>query len=384
MRGLIVLRELISRRALVRAAIGLIAAATSVSRAADHPASSQISSASPTFGLWYTVWWTADDQFGHWSRCHRLPKRGKYTSGDPAVIADHYRQFRNLGVDFLIMDDTNSVGNDGGRINDNIRAWFDFMDARPASQRIPICIGGGGEMRGGGRPAQSGAADFYAENWARRPSYFQMNGKPLLLVDTDDNYGPGAWDDPRFTVRWAYNGDNHESIGRRQTWGWGSYHPAPILAECMSIWPGHRFPQNVVKLGNDPLEEAREGGRTYVQAWLRVLKAHPQYVTVADWNNFEEDTAIEDSFGWEDARGFAAPSLYRRITRAYSRLRSGQLVKGEYYRDEQQPEVYLFDGKKLVHQPDMPARTAVIHVPAGLLERIRRRLEASAASRAGA
>jgi len=37
-------------------------------------------------------------------------------------------------------------------------------------------------------------------------------GKPLVLVDTDKNYGPGDWDDARFTVRWAYNGDNHAAM----------------------------------------------------------------------------------------------------------------------------------------------------------------------------
>jgi hypothetical protein len=325
----------------------------------------------PGIGLWYTVWWTKDDQFGHWGRCHHLPTRGRYTSGDPAIIADHYRQFRNLGIDFLIMDDTNGVGNDAGRINDNIRAWFDFMDARPAAERIPICIGGGGEMRAGGRDAQKGAADFYFANWAGRPSYFKLAGKPLLLVDTDKNYGPGDFDDPRFSVRWVYNGDNHEAMGKRQAWGWGSYFPPPIVPECMSMWPGHRFPGNVEKLGQDPLEEPRDGGQLYVRMWLRVLKAAPQFVTVADWNNYEEDTAIEDSYAWDDAAGYATPKLYTRITRAYSRLRNKRLVKGECYRDENRPEVYLYDGKRLVHQSAMPTRAAVILVPAGMLEDIR-------------
>jgi hypothetical protein len=236
----------------------------------------------PQIGLWYTVWWTNDDQFHHWENCHVFPARGRYSAGDPAVIAADYAQFRDLGVDFLIMDDTNGVGNDGGRINDNIRAWFDFMDGRPAAERIPICIGGGGEMRAAGKAGQHGAADFYWAQWAQRPSYFRLNGKPLLLVDTDKNYGPGDFDDPRFTVRWVYNGDNHAAIGQRKTWGWGSYAPAPVLKECMSIWPGHRFARNVAKLGKDPLEEPREGGELYAREWLRVLKAQPQYVTIAD------------------------------------------------------------------------------------------------------
>ncbi|MGQ9651259.1 MAG: hypothetical protein ACUVXJ_14210 [Phycisphaerae bacterium] len=245
----------------------------------------------PAIGMWYTVWWTKDDQFKHWVNRHVLPTRGPYTAGDPQIIAAHYAQLRDLGVDFLIMDDTNCVGNDGGRINDNIRAWFDFMDRLAATERILICIGGGGEMREEGAKGQSRAADVYWQAWAQRPSYFHLDGKPLLLVDTDDNYGPGDWDDSRFAVRWAYNGDNCESMARRKTWGWGSCEPAPILAESMSIWPGHRFPRHVAEQGQDPLEEPREGGRLYVRMWLRVLQARPRFVTIADYNNFEEETA---------------------------------------------------------------------------------------------
>lgn len=326
-------------------------------------------------GLWYTVWWTADDQFRHWTNCHRFPSRGRYTAGDPAIIKAHFATFRELGVDFLIMDDTNNAGNDGGRINDNIRAWFDFMDAQPETNRIPICIGGGGEMRGGGKPAQQAAGDFYWQAWAQRPSYFKLNGKPLVLVDTDKNYGPGDWDDVRFSVRWAYNGDNHAAMKKNKTWGWGSYAPAPELEECMSIWPGHRFPKYVAEQGKDPLEEPREGGQLYVREWLRVLKARPQFVTVADWNNFEEETAIEGSYAWEDSHGHCVPDLYVRITRAYSRLRSAHLVKGEYYRAEDQAEVYLFDGKQLVYQSGMPRRATVILVPNELFAGIKNGLK---------
>jgi hypothetical protein len=324
-------------------------------------------STGPRLGLWLTVWWTKDDQFHHWANCHRFPILGRYGSGDPAVIAAHYAQFRQMGVDFLILDDTNGVGNDGGRINDNIRAWYNFMDRKPPAERIPMCIGGGGEMRAGGRTAQQRAAEYYWQNWARRPSYFSLNGKPLLLVDTDKNYGPGDFEDPRFTVRWAYNGDNHAAMERRNTWGWGSYEPAPVLAECMSIWPGHRFPKNVEQQGRDPLEDPREGGRRYAREWLRVLKAHPQFVTVADWNNFEEESAIEESYAWEDPFGYSVPDLYVRITRDYAQLRTGTLVKGEYYREETKAGVYLFDGERLVHQNAMPRRTVVIAVPSGVL-----------------
>lgn len=334
----------------------------------------------PGIGLWYTVWWTQDDRFHHWANCHRFPARGRYSAGDPAVIAAHYAQFRELGIDFLIMDDTNGMDNDGGRIKQNIRAWFDFMDAQPAAARVPICIGGGGEMREEGRAGQQRAANFYWDALARRPSYFQLAGKPLLLVDTDKNYGPADFDDPRFTVRWVYNGDNHAAMARLQTWGWGSYEPAPVLPECMSFWPGHRFPRQVAAQGLDPLEEPREGGAHYVREWLRVLKARPRFVTIADWNNFEEETAIEDSFAWEDARGYAVPNLYTRITRAYARLRSETLVKGECYRSESDPRVYLFDGNRLVYQGALPPRVATILVPEAVFDRLARRYAAGTPS----
>ena len=218
-------------------------------------------------------------------------------------------------------------------------------------------------------------------------------------MDTDKNYGPGDFEDARFTVRWVYNGDNHAAMKQRKTWGWGSYAPAPVLEECMSIWPGHRFPRHVVQLGKDPLEEPREGGERYVREWLRVLKAQPQFVTIADWNSFEEETAIEDSYAWEDRWGHAVPDLYTRITRAYSRLRAGMsamarstakpggrgdvsphayakaLVRGEYYRSENSPKVYLFDGKRLVYEAAMPRRAAIILVPEELFGRMQKELK---------
>ncbi|MGQ9925112.1 MAG: hypothetical protein ACUVSM_14455, partial [Armatimonadota bacterium] len=146
---------------------------------------------------------------------------------------------------------------------------------------------------------------------------------------------------------------------------------------CMSISPGHLFPKFLAEQGLDPLEEPREGGNLYARKWLTVIKADPRFVTIADWNNFEEETALEESPSWEDPRGFSVPDLYIRITRAYSRLRDEVLVKGEYYRDETEPEVYLFDGRNLVHVGEMPRRATVILVPKGMLARIKDRLKSA-------
>lgn len=351
---------------LVRASL-LIPAALVVSAAMQSGARAQ-EPPSPRIGLWYTVWWTEADEYNHWSDCHVFPLRGIYDAGDPELIADHYAQFVDLGIDFLIMDDTNGWANDGGLIARNIEAWFDFMDDLPAEERIPICIGSGGEMRLMGADGQQQAADHYWDELAQRPSYFHLDGKPLLLVDTDKNYGPEDWDDERFTVRWAYNGDNTEAMVRNQAWGWGAFGTPPVLEESMPMWPGHRFHAWVIEQGRDVLEEPREGGRRYVRNWLHCLEAAPEFITIADWNNFQEETAIEDSYHWLDPMGYCVPNLYTRITRAYSRLRTGDLVEGEYYREKSSPHVYLYDGEELVHQGAQPKWATVILTPDGLLQ----------------
>ena len=63
-----------------------------------------------------------------------------------------------------------------------------------------------------------------------------------------------------------------------------------------------------------------------------------------------------------------------RITRAYSRLRSETLVQGEFYRAENHPDVFLFDGSRLVYQSAMPRRAAVILVPDGLFRKLKEKL----------
>ena len=94
----------------------------------------------------------------------------------------------------------------------------------------------------------------------------------------------------------------------------------------MNTRPGHRFPRRVTERGLDPYEEPR---------------------------------------------GYAVPNLCTRPTRAYPRLRTEPPLKGEYYRDEAEPEVYLFDGGRFVYQSALPRRATAIVAPAGMLERMR-------------
>jgi len=75
--------------------------------------------------------------------------------------------------------------------------------------------------------------------------------------------------------------------------------------QCRHWTNCHVFPTRGRYTAGDPAVIAAH----YVREWLRVLKARPQFVTIADWNNFEEETAVEDSFAWEDGQGHAVPEI---------------------------------------------------------------------------
>ena len=89
------------RRAIRLLPLVLVQVAGALASLRADPPAAPAGAPRPRIGLWYTVWWTADDRYRHWVNCHRLPVRGRYAAGDPAVISEQASTFRDLGVDFL-------------------------------------------------------------------------------------------------------------------------------------------------------------------------------------------------------------------------------------------------------------------------------------------
>lgn len=320
---------------------------------------------SPQIGVFYTAWWDEEDKFKHWSdardRVKMTPTLGHYSGNDPIVIRAQYRAMRECGVDFVVMDDTNTLFVDDGIINRNIRAWFDFMDALPADQRLPICIAFGGELnQHADRDSFLKAADSLWQQFAQRPSYFRLDGKPLALWYIEKDV-LSDWTDARFTVRRCYHFLRTPDQGRTQGWGWGALPYPPDNTECMSLMPGWQ-------LGNDP-GVPRRGGDFYMESWLRVLKAHPRFTLLTDWNNWQEQTSLEDSSDWKDSYGYSTPNWYRQITTAYAALRARHFLSGAYYRAEGETSVYYCSRAQVfVHVPAYPHRKPVILVPTGWMD----------------
>lgn len=315
-------------------------------------------------GVWYITIWDRKDEFKHWqsvaARGAAMPSGGPYSADDPEVIARQWRQMRECGVDFLVLDDTNTVHVDNNGIDRSIRAWFDFMDAKPAASRIPIAVVAGGELnQHNKRRAWREAVDYLWQTYARRPSYLRADGRPVLHWYIEKDLWP-EWDDPRWTIRRTYHFLRPDGQRRYGGWGYGGEPDPPCNSECMSFHPGWDL---------SPPGRPRENGDFYRRMWLKALRCRPRPRTIllSDWNGWHEGTALEDSPSWKDTYGDPAPAWYRLLTRGYIAAFKGKVLEGFYYRNEASPYVFLRRSGRWEHQGAYPRGIPVIVLPQGSL-----------------
>ena len=117
------------------------------------------------------------------------------------------------------------------------------------------------------------------------------------------------------------------------------------------------------------VQELPDAWERFERAVDVVVKAKPKYVAIADWNQWHEKCAVEDCTDWVDHDGYSTPDWYRQIIQGYVAMCRGEILPGWYYREEGSPNVYLWSGAKLVHQPAYPHRRPTLLTPKGLLDR---------------
>ena len=347
------------------------AAPTTAPTKTEKPKKEYYSSA---VGMWYTVWWDskeADAQYyeHHWLKETRVKplKHGYYAADDPAKLQDDFTYFNRIGIDYLILDDTNNHMADGGNIASHINACF--KKAKELGNKAPkLCFAGGSPLLGGNEEGMIGEMDiFYGYANMYKDNTFFWKGKPLFVnFNSPNNYG---WQDPkgRFTMRPAA-GHTSEGKGYIQKYGLDKigmygwvFDYQYNTSEVYGISPGWSRSHNGLSSGSPP--QSREQGKRYQEAWLAAVKRKPEMIVVASWNDHAEETGIEAVELLEpiDGRGEEDPFYYQRITEGYLALRTGYL-ENFCYQSEAGGPVYRYQAGRL--RPARPeTREAVILVP---------------------
>lgn len=301
-------------------------------------------------GIWYSVWYAYLDEMSNsvqrntWNAWDiqydvLLPDGtyGKYDSLDEDFIFFHLEQMADLGIDFVIMDQTNHIDVENGYINERalkfaqcIKEWNDIPENRP----IKYCSAIGAIQWSNNAASIEQEAkilwDRYCmQEFGTSDYHYYLDDKPLLIVYGDggeelwNNYDGKKTYGEMFTIRYADNGSNP---GR---YGWAFDKGTQLHEEVVVVMPGWNN-----RKGAPPV--MRNQGKWYREQWEKLLMAEkkPEIVVINSFNEYAENTAIfpadtskmtNEIEKWIDENGEISTTMYWKMTKDYiEQLRSGK------------------------------------------------------------
>lgn len=294
-----------------------------------------------TVGTWLTVYLSElESAMGYvWtSNCRLIPTDfGYYSCNDADYINTQFSRMKNIGIDFVALDDTNGHWNGYGVIERNINAVFDAVN-KLGDKSPKLVLATGMTVVWDGDEAQQEEVDYLYENYVQKYSdiYFSWKGKPMLMLF---NNPLKMWYDnaDRFTIRRAagYVSNGKGIISDAEgVWGWVSNVDQAEGSEVMLVQAGYdKHHQGGYSLSVYP----RNNGKRYIDAWLAAIKENPEAIMMLSWNDHSEETGIEAA-NWADGED---PYLYEKIAEGYLALKHG-CIDGFYYRAESSESVYQY------------------------------------------
>ncbi len=312
--------------------------------------------------VYYMPWYAAkpfSEEWGwHWTMSHFNPDKvnasgereiaswyypliGPYDSADPAVLEYHVLLMKLAGIDGVIVDWYGSADLfDYATVNRNVARLFDYT--RKAGLKFAICYEDQTIQRFiEGKHLAAADAVHHAQqemlylqtNFFCDPSYFRLNGRPLL-----ENFGPQYflsstnWDEIFFVLNATnrpnfFTEDNPLSAGHGAfDWPpmWLSRQPGTggVLSEASlrnylgdfekksTAWPA--FISSAFPRFHDIYQHAGvrnywgylgdRDGETLRETLNRALTNNSVLVQMVTWNDFGEGTAIEPTkeYGFRD------------------------------------------------------------------------------------
>jgi hypothetical protein len=265
-----------------------------------------------TVGLWSSLLWFNDRDYRPWEQYVRyFPTEGIYNSYDVTHIDRLIKQADDIGIDYLILDNTNGAFRN--HENDRtIKLILQRLKFHRSNLKISIAIGFGiYQMK-----------DFkyflreiaHIKKYLDDKAYFREDNKPLLIlyinpqdtilqisksskfrryIDANDKYGYRNFFS-EYSIRYASGAndwleDSYGLYGWQFKWTEHSY-------PTMGVMPGWNRSHNQLIGSSAPIE--RNGSDFYSRSWMNVIGKNPKNVVITSWDDWAEETAIAPSQEW--------------------------------------------------------------------------------------
>jgi len=273
-------------------------------------------------GMWVLMLWFNDNNYTPWDSYVRMsPLFGQYFSDNIEFIDYTLQNADSMGIDYLILDNTNGVFRHEGKFDDIIKLYIERIKYLEVDIKISIAIGYSlFQMRD--LELFNESVEHISRYFSDR-TYYKADDKPLLilyvnpdsqitsissdedyfqLVDSNDRFGyRNLLKEQNISVRYMSGSDQwiDDKFG---VYGWKYEYPQKV-GDTMGVMPGWNRSHNELT-GSTPNERAE--GKYYIDSWERVLNHNPSNVVIVSWDDWAEETAIADEDGWG--------SLYTDIT----------------------------------------------------------------------